>query len=160
MTKVATILFSLIVIGCATMNLKNSIEIGMSKEEVRTIRSDFIEELIMTSGGQFSKGLKFINDEKEFHIVFDENEIVYKIITSSPSFYLNSGISVNSTFGEVKKTYDKYSIELYSGYGRLVSIENENITLGFSWSKNDQNNKTINDSEKVKWIEVNRITVN
>lgn len=167
MLKKASILITLFLLGCATMNSKNDqfIEIGMLRSNVLKI-TECIEEIqLMTDPSQFSRACKIRKNEVDYIVAFDNNDHTIVISTNSTKFRLPNGIGVGDTFSKIKRSYNNYHIKPSLGFGRFVVVQDGVHTFGFSWilrSKNDsrsdfERNSKIDDNEKIEWIELEKI---
>jgi hypothetical protein len=134
----------------------NSITIGMKKDSLNF--ELFCEStLIMTAPAQFRKSCRVNVDNTEYILAIDEEDRICKIFTLSGKFRSHKGIGIGYTFKDIKDSYANFKILSLLGYGKLVSVANEETIFCFPWDEEDST--TIDDDEKIEWIELKAIGV-
>ena len=132
---------------------------GMTKEEANRLYPCESEMSVMVRQGRSADGCRItLENGTRFTLTFDKDGRLLKILTTDGSFRLAGDIGVGSTFEEVKQAFSDYRILISPGYGRLVVIDDD-TSLGFLWKKPSKYSPIIDDTEKVTWVEMNRIPI-
>jgi hypothetical protein len=137
-----------------TGNSAGPVKIGETKEQILQLSRKYkLKEVdLFLEGMPGSPAIQLYDDEELLLTAEILNNVVYRIITTSPRIRTQEGIGAGSTFGEVKQSYGK-PIFLGAGEGGFYAVfDVDSGGLSFALDVPEASEEHVSDKTKVLMI--------